>query len=146
MKKLLLSLAIVALICVSRPMSARKKSKKVVLPKAAMQFINTHYSGEKISHIEWDTDATSAKYEVKLANGDEVTFDANGQWTEVETAANAMIPRTILPDTVYKYIAFKYPKLNIVEANTNTVGYKVELSNGVELIFSSTGKFIRKNK
>lgn len=146
MKKILLALAIVALISVSLPLSARKKSKKVVLPEAAMQFISTHYSGVNISHIDWDNDKTPAKYEVKLANGDEITFNAGGEWTEVETADNAMIPRTLLPDTIYKFIAFKYPTKNIVEAKTNSVGYKVELSNGVELIFSSTGKFIRKNK
>ncbi len=145
MRKLLYLLAVATIVCLALPLSARKKSKKIVLPQTAVEFINTHYQGEKISRIEWDTDNTPAKYEVKLANGDEITFDSNGEWKEVETDNKTMIPRTLLPDTIYKYVAFKYPKLNIVEAKKNTVGYRVEISNGVELIFSSTGKFIRKS-
>ncbi|MCH5216401.1 MAG: PepSY-like domain-containing protein [Muribaculaceae bacterium] len=146
MKKILYIITITGVFLVSFPLTARKKTKKVVIAPESVEFINTHFQGVTIDKSEIERNTETLEYAVKLDNGDRIVFDEKGEWQEVKAGESGMIPRTLLPDTIYKYIAFKYPQRNIIETKKNSVGYKVELANGVELIFSSTGKFIRKNK
>lgn len=120
--------------------------KKNILPLAATQFIDTNFSGIKIANVERDIENKSLEYDVELVDGTDIKFDRDGMWLEIETLGFVEFPRTVLPDTIYKFIGFKYPGLEIKDAKKNKMGYKVEVLNGCEMYFSTTGKFLRKDK
>lgn len=62
--------------------------------------------------------------------------------TKVATSDNGINAAT-LPQVVLSYIATNYPNITIVTSSKeNNSNYEVNLSNGIQLIFNSTGTFL----
>lgn len=73
-----------------------------VLPENAQTFINTLFPNVAVASVE--NDLKDKQWEVKMADGFEVNFDYNGNWTEVESPRNAMLPsetvKALIPENV----------------------------------------------
>lgn len=54
------------------------------LPEPARQFVQSNFSQHHISYIKIDRELFSTEYKVVLTNGDELEFDSDGEWKEVE--------------------------------------------------------------
>lgn len=153
MKKNLLTLIGLFLTSVLWVSCSKSDSDKVIpfsdLPPVAQTFLGTHFPSVNASKVEKDDDADSngAIYEVKLANGTEIDFDAEGNWVSIDSGKNAL-PDAILAENAnlsnaLRYIRNGLPDTKITEIKKTKNGFEIELDNFFELEFSPEGKFIR---
>jgi len=112
------------------------------LPKVAQNFIITHYNANQVSYIQLDKEFLSSKYEVKLKNGVEIEFDSKGNWTEVD-AKHSAVPKRIVNPKVTSYVTKRFPGEEIVQISKDRRKIEVELTSGIDLVFKSTGEFVR---
>ena len=111
------------------------------LPKAARQFVQTHFPGKHISYATVDADFLSKTYEVHLNNGAEIEFDKNGNWDKVD-CHHAAVPAAIIPASIANYVKANFPDSQIVKIDKERGGYDIELSNDLDLKFNAKGKFL----
>lgn len=109
------------------------------LPKAAQQFLNKHFPGDNIRKAEKDQGRRGFEYEVDLASGAEVEFTSDGNWKEVKAAHNKIVPAAIVPAGIAKYVSTNHAGQSVIEISMKRGGYKVELSNKVELYLTKDG-------
>lgn len=134
---------IIALATVSLTVKAQDKIIKFgQLPKAAQNFISTYYDVNQVSYVLLDKDILSTSYEVKLNNGIEIEFDSNGNWTEVDAELTS-VPKQIIPANILAYVKKSFPNNEIVQISKDSRKIEVELTNGLDLIFTKKGEFVR---
>ena len=104
------------------------------LPAAAQTFINTNYSGEKISYATVDDDFIRPDYNVMLANGVKIQFAKSGALEKIESRAG--IPEELIPVQIRDYVKLHYPDVIFVEYEIGKRTYEVKLSNRLEIKFN----------
>lgn len=104
------------------------------LPAAAQIFINTNYSGEKISYATVDDDFIRPDYNVMLANGVKIQFENSGALEKIESRAG--IPEELIPVQIRDYVKLHYPDVIFVEYEIGKRTYEVKLSNRLEIKFN----------
>ncbi|MDE5726227.1 MAG: PepSY-like domain-containing protein [Duncaniella sp.] len=113
------------------------------LPQAAQTFIHQYYPSDKVVYVSREGKNNRTSYDVTLASGHEVEFDATGQWTDVDAPAQQYVPEGIVPQPISEYVATNFPAYGINEiSRKSNGGYEVELTNGLELPFDRDGIFI----
>lgn len=115
------------------------------LPKPAIDFLQLYFKNNAIHHAVKDTDKKKISYEVMLADGTEVEFNAEGKWKEVDGKDKA-IPTAFIPVSIINYVNAKYAKEKIYHIDKGLKDIDIELGNKVELEFDLSGKFIRVDK
>ncbi len=113
------------------------------LPQAAQKFVSDHFSKSTVSYVKKDKETFSTDYKVKFADGREVEFDTDGNWTEVDGNKTA-IPTVFIQKNILNYIEKTFPNTQIVKIEKGRFGkQEVKLNNGLELEFNSKGEFKR---
>lgn len=142
MKRILLIMALTAGV-LSAPAHDKYSHNATTLPAAAQVAIKNHFKSE-VSHIKIEKDwGRVSEYDVVLTDGSEITFDRNGNWKAVEVRRNASVPSAFIPSTIANYIKQNQKNVAIIGIEKKKAGYEVELSNGIDMIFNSKGKFMR---
>ncbi|MCM1484331.1 MAG: PepSY-like domain-containing protein [Muribaculaceae bacterium] len=113
------------------------------LPKGAGEFIAKHFGSAQIKKAEKDDGRRGMEYEVKLTNGAEVEFNADGSWRKVEAAKGEAVPAELVPEAIAKYVAANHAGQVIKEISTRRDAYKIELSNDTELMLTKDGKLMQ---
>lgn len=114
-----------------------------VLPASARTTISNSFSGN-VSVVKIDkTLGRIDEYEVVLTDGSEITFDRNGNWKDIEVAADKRVPEALVPAGIRTYVADNQHGTRIVGIEKDRGGYEVTLSNGVEIKFNSQAQFVR---
>ncbi len=103
-------------------------------PVAAQQFIKTHFPKAKVLYAKVDQDVFDRTYDVMMADGSQVEFNKNGEWTEVD-CLNVPVPAAIVPQQIKTWVAAQYEGQQIVSISRDKRGYDVKLSNRFELEF-----------
>lgn len=116
------------------------------LPKAAQNFVNTHFGTATYRYAEKDKKPAinGALYDVYLTNGFKLEFDINGAWVEVDGEYQE-VPASVLalvPENIPSYVKQTFPTQYIVSIEKKTYGFKVELISDLDLIFNSGGIFV----
>ncbi len=114
------------------------------LPARAKTLIKTHFPGAEWSSVIMDPSNRGDQYEVKLDNGYHLDFDQEGHWIEIEGHGQP-IPESLVPKAIATYVQTHYPDTFIEEIKRRSNGFKIELSNEIDLIFDGDGNFIRKD-
>ena len=78
---------------------------------------------------------------MRFANGAEVYFDQDGNLKKIECKPN-QVPEALIANEIVAYVKDNYPSSLIVEWEREKKGSKVELNNGVELIFNNLNQFV----
>lgn len=112
------------------------------LPEAARQIVRQHFSEQHISYIKIDHELFSTSYKVVLTNGDELEFDSDGNWTEIE-CKRRRVPHSLLSGPIGQYVQTNFPNDSIEKLKRKRRVTEVELYNGLELVFDSNGNFER---
>ena len=120
--------------------TAQQNSKSKQLPLEANTFLEANFKGIQIQEAKKETEGTTFKYEVKLANGAEVEFNNRGRWREVESKTTS-IPTTMLQPSVGQYIQKNYPGAKITEIKKGVRFNFVEINDKTTLQFDSEGNF-----
>lgn len=115
---------------------------KSQLPKDAQTFIAKHFAGDDVLYVECDKGVFTTDYEVVLKSGVRIEFDSDGDWEEVSNRKVA-VPASIIPANIAKYVESNFPGEYIRDISRDRRGYDVELSNGLDLDFSTSGVFER---
>lgn len=130
------------LIATSLFVNAQEKQKVKKLPPEALTFLDANFKGIQIQEMTKETEGTSFKYEVKLANGAEIEFSSRGRWKEIESKTTSL-PTTMLQTTVGEYIQKTYPGAKVTEIKKGIRFNFVEINDETMLQFDSSGNFYR---
>lgn len=140
MKKSTLFLA--ALLCMMMQSVSTFARDRIIpteqLPAAALTFIQENFPGEGITYAKKDFDNGRKQYEVRLNNGIQLDFNKKGVWDKVDCQLNA-VPAQLVPTFISDYVQASYPGTAIVKIDKERYGYKIELSNDLELKFDKKG-------
>lgn len=146
MKKLLTIIAAIALAVVFAPASSATDTYShdaSALPPAANVVLKKNFKSE-VSLVKIDkTLGRVDEYEVILRDGTEVTFDAAGNWKEIETSIKSKVPDSMVPQAIRDYVKAHQNKARIVGIEKDRRGYEVTLANGVEMKFDTAGRFVK---
>ena len=143
MKKLLMSLALIAGVTMGAAARDEYSYDATVLPENAQTTISDNFNSE-VNVIKIDrTLGVVSEYEVTLNDGTEISFDRHGDWESVETNTAKAVPSSIVLKPISDYVAKNYAGAKIVSIERDRRGIEVDLSNGLDLQFTHTGKFIR---
>lgn len=113
------------------------------LPQPAKTTLSKNFPKAKVSHIKIDENIVGGKeYEVVLENGCEVDFKGDGSWESVD-CGNMAVPSGFILKPIRDYVARNYKGATIVQIDKDRNDYEVELSNGMDLKFDRSGKFLR---
>lgn len=115
------------------------------LPEAARLFIETYFPTESCTYAERDRDDGRKEYKAVLTNGTKIEFDATGQWTEVDCKFSRL-PAGIVPQRIVEDLAVRYPEAGVYKIERQMGGYEVSIGNGLELIYSADGTFVREER
>ena len=140
MKKSTLFLA--ALLCMMMQTVSTFASDRLIpteqLPAAAMAFIQENFPREGVTFAKIDFDNGRKQYEVRLNNGTELDFDKKGNWDKVDCQFNA-VPSHLVPTIIANYVNTTYPNTMVVKIDKERYGFKIELSNDLDLKFNKQG-------
>lgn len=145
-KKILLLLSSLVSLTLMLSLTSMKDDDKPIpfaqLPKVAQQFVKANFTSE-VSYVTVDNDLIGKSYEVVLVDGTRIEFDGKGNWKDVD-AEPGIVPKKIVPNAISNYVAKNFPGTSIKQIEKRRRGgYQVELSNGLELKFDSSLKFVR---
>ncbi|MHA6281053.1 PepSY-like domain-containing protein [Salinimicrobium sp. CAU 1759] len=119
------------------------------LPQSSQDFLKKHFSSEQVAKVEkndswynWDKDEM---YEVKLANGIKLDFNKAGEVTEIDSKEGFTIPLQALPQAIRAYLEQNNLTDHVVSWEKEDDGHEVQLADGRELEFDSSGKFLKED-
>lgn len=124
------------------------------LPETARTFIRQHFPHTTILSAEKEKEDGVKQYNVRLADGTEIEFDAKGNWKSIECEFSVLPEAALLP-TISEYIAENYPGSKAYKIDKKYGGYEVEITapsgspqpgSDIELIFNAFGEFIRESR
>lgn len=114
-----------------------------ILPRAAKTMLSENFKAE-VSHIKIGKEfGQIRKYDVVMTDGTEISFDKHGNWKDVEVGRNSSVPGAFIPSPIKTFIKENQVKASVTGIEKKAYGYEVELSNGVDVMFSAKGKFLR---
>ena len=112
------------------------------MPKAAQQFIKTHFADQSVAMAKVEMEFMNKSYDVIFTNGDKVEFDKKGNWTNVD-CEHSQVPVNVIPTVIRKYLTQHYPDAKVLKIElTDRKGYDVDLNNGFELEFDKRMRVI----
>lgn len=141
MKKILLSVLAVATLAVTPTMAEDVAITAQKLPGAAQKFLKEHFAQNKVVTALLDRDFADNDYTVILDNGTKIEFDGLGKWESVKNR-NGKMPTSVVPAKIQSYVSKHYPSLGIEKIERKRYGYELELTNDLDLKFSSEGNFV----
>lgn len=122
------------------------KIKESKLPDAAQTFIRQYFPDKEVVFAEKERDNGTTQYNVRLGDGTEIDFDADGNWTGVD-CEYSLLPDGILPAAIGEYIAANYPDAKAYKVEKEYGNYEVGITTGgLALVFNADGQFIRESK
>ncbi len=111
------------------------------LPKRAQQLINESFPDDRISYAKMERDLLDVSYEVILVSGTKLEFVRNGEWREISAQTTTIDPK-LIPAPINDYIQQNYPECEVVKIEREKYTYEVKLTNGVQLKFDRSFRFI----
>lgn len=142
MKNKLLYLLAVALMVVTACSSETYHNSAETLPLEAQQYLSDYFeSAVSAVKVEKNVIGNVDEYEVTLADGTEITFNAEGMAEETEAAHGTTLPDGVIPAEIKTYLAEHQKGAGVVKIERHRSGYELDLSNGLEVKFDRNGQF-----
>lgn len=139
-------LTLLTLLCVSAlSMSARDRVYRdaKALPAQAQETLRKAFPKSEVNRVKVDENMFGYRdYEVVLADGVEIEFDKDGDWTEVDCGHRA-VPELFVIAPIRQFVKANHGKAVVVKVDKDRKSYDLELSDGTELKFDRAGKFLR---
>lgn len=112
------------------------------MPKAAQQFVKSHFANQSVAVAKMETDFLDKTYDVIFTNGDKVEFDKKGNWTKVD-CEHTQVPQAVIPVAIQQYVGKNYPDAKVVKIEkTDRKGYEVDLNNGFDIEFNKNMRVV----
>ena len=104
------------------------------LPEAARMLVKKYFHDVEVTSATMER-GVAPGYEVKLADGTKIDFDARGQWTDIERP-RGVIPDGLVPQPILKFVAANYPSRHIQGIERDGRNHEITLDTGLELKFN----------
>lgn len=104
------------------------------LPDAAKTLVKKYFHDIEVVSATMEK-GVAPSYEVKLADGTKIDFDARGEWTDVERPGG-VVPDGLIPQPILKFVAANYPGRHVRGVERDGRNHEVSLDNGLELKFN----------
>lgn len=111
------------------------------LPKRAQQLIQESFPNDRVSYAKMERDLLDVTYEVILVSGTKLEFVRNGDWKEISTRSATIDPK-LIPAPIIDYIKQHHPDCKVVKIERDRHDYEVKLTDGVQLKFNRSFRFI----
>ena len=111
------------------------------LPKNSQQLINESFPNDRVSYAKKERDLLDVTYEVILVRGAKIEFVRNGDWKEISVRTGAIDPK-LIPAPINDYVKLHHPDRSIVKIERDRYTYEVKLSDGMQLKFDRSFRFI----
>ncbi len=111
------------------------------LPEAAKQFIDKHFSKDKVTVVILDDDIITKEYKVVFESGAKIEFDGSGEWEDIECRYDA-VPKALVPAKIADYVKKHYPQAKITEIKREFNEWEIKLTGGLELTFNKAFKLV----
>ena len=103
--------------------------------------LKTEKKAETVVLVEMDADDEGKEYCAWLNDGTKVEFDLQGEWKRVSRNKTG-VPSRLVPPVITEYVKTNYPQDIISKLSKKSYGYKIELSDDMDLRFDPQGNFI----
>ena len=126
MKKILLFslLAVFFISCEKESLIAENE-----LPSEITTYLNTHFP------------STPVTYEINLDGGFYLEFNKKRQIIDIE--GTRKLPDSVIPSKIREYTSANYPSEDIIGWEKDGYNQQIKFNNGLELLFSQSGEFLR---
>ena len=102
----------------------------VQIPQQSQAFINKYFSSCSIVLVEIEDEEDGREYS-----------DLQGNWKRVARKKSG-VPLTLIPNTIQQYVKTNYPNDVVTKFSKKDYGFKLELSDDMDLRFNKQGQFI----
>ena len=113
----------------------------VSVPVQATAFIDQYFPESSVVLVEIENDEGTREYSVWLNDGTKMEFDMQGNWKRVGRKKTG-VPSILIPDTIMQYVKTHYPNNVVTKFSKKEYGYKLELSDDMDLRFNKQFQFI----
>jgi hypothetical protein len=113
----------------------------VQIPQQSQAFIYKYFSSCSIVLVEIEDEEDGREYSVWLNDGTRIEFDLQGNWKRVARKKSG-VPLTLIPNTIQQYVKTNYPNDVVTKFSKKDYGFKLELSDDMDLRFNKQGQFI----
>ena len=113
----------------------------VSVPVQATAFIDQYFPESSVVLVEIENDEGTREYSVWLNDGTKIEFDVQGNWKRVGRKKTG-VPSILIPDTIMQYVKTHYPNDVVTKFSKKEYGYKLELSDDMDLRFNKQFQFI----
>ena len=113
----------------------------VSVPVQATAFIDQYFPESSVVLVEIENDEGTREYSVWLNDGTKIEFDMQGDWKRVGRKKTG-VPSILIPDTIMQYVKTHYPNNVVTKFSKKEYGYKLELSDDMDLRFNKQFQFI----
>lgn len=143
MKKLFAVLALMVMAIGSLYARDRVTTDVTELPVTAQKLLKSYYPKTGVNHIKIDTNILGVEgYDVILDDGTELDFDKNGELDEIDCGSRE-VPSGLVLKPIREYVAKNFSGRKIVSMDVNSRKYDIELSDGTDLEFDRSGRFLK---
>lgn len=112
---------------------------KADLPSEVTNYVDKHFSGQSIDKVEIDEGDQDEMYEIKLSDGTELDFDAQGEIVEIDSKNG--FSADALPMAIAQKVKDKHGMAKIVDFEKENDGYEIEFEDGTEVDFDTAGNY-----
>ena len=113
----------------------------VSVPVQATAFIDQYFPESSVVLVEIENDEGTREYSVWLNDGTKIEFDVQGNWKRVGRKKTG-VPSILIPGTIMQYVKTHYPNNVVTKFSKKEYGYKLELSDDMDLRFNKQFQFI----
>ena len=113
----------------------------VSVPVQATAFIDQYFPESSVVLVEIENDEGTRAYSVWLNDGTKIEFDMQGDWKRVGRKKTG-VPSILIPGTIMQYVKTHYPNNVVTKFSKKEYGYKLELSDDMDLRFNKQFQFI----
>ena len=111
------------------------------IPVQATAFIDQYFPESSVVLVEIEVEEGTKEYSVWLNDGTRIEFDMQGNWKRVGRKKTG-VPATLIPNAIMLYVKAHYPNDVITKFSKKDYGYKLELSDDMDLRFNKQFMFI----
>lgn len=130
---------IIMLWCLTMLLAACDDTK---IPARSKAFIDQFFPESSVVIVEMEEDGDGLEeYEVWLNDGTKIDFDLQGEW-KVVARKKTGVPLSLIPQQIKYFVKTKYPNNVITKFSRKDYGYKLELSDDMDLRFNKQYQFM----
>lgn len=111
------------------------------LPLEITVYIATHFSENEIIQVVKDKDGLDLTYDITLENGFFLEFNRKKEIKDIE--GTFKLPDSVIPSALLDYVSTYYADNFIVGWEIDDKNQQITLDNGLELLFTMSGNYIR---